>query len=129
MKTRTPERAEFLANVLATAIEHNGYGFPGIVEWKFDHKNPSETFAVIYDRYEAEYPDATGEQWRVTVDTIAKGFGVIRQNFEKNGSAHYAVWVRDLMLANRTNGDDGDYDVVGALYVLESAIFGEGRYA
>lgn len=130
MTKRSPEREKFLSDLLVTAIEHMSYGFPATLEYKPEPDGePGASYAVIYDRYEEDEPwDADDswkpkESWRVDIDTMAKGLGVVRR-IEKP-----ANWVRDLLLADRTNGDDGDYDVVGALLVLECAIFGKPMYA
>lgn len=124
---RTHERTQFLADVLVTAIEHCGYGFPGIVKYEpMIDGDSADTYAVIYDRYAEEEYDTTEDVKRVTylvtIDTIAKGFGIIGKMKANNDL------MRDLMLANRTNGDDGDVDVIGALAVLECALFGDVVY-
>lgn len=82
--TRTPERIAFLSDVLTTAIEHAGYGFPGIVQYP-DVKSPADVYTVIYDRYE-EQPDGTDhwqptQTWRVDIDTIAHGIGVLKAKY------------------------------------------------
>ncbi len=126
MKRRTPERAQFLADMLTTAIEHGGYGFTANVDYVWDVADPHDVYAVVYDRHEAEDdPSARDKTWRIDIDTMAKGLGIVR----KMDDATHAQWVRDLKLADRTNGDDGDYDVIGALLVLECALFGRGVYA
>lgn len=123
MTKRSPAREQFLSDVLVTAIEHAGYGFPGIVEYKPEPDDkPADSYAVIHNRYEE-----SSETWKVDIDTIAKGFGVIRKTYR--GQPDTAGWLRDVILADRTNGDDGDIDVVGALLVLECAIFGKATYA
>lgn len=133
MKQRTPERIEFLYFLMHAAIDHAGYGFPETTERHFNDDAQSESYAVIFDRYEAEEswvktsgwrpenwkPETT---WRVDIDMMAKGLGIARK------LADVSPWVKDLLLADRTNGDDGDYDVVGALLVLECAIFGKPTY-
>lgn len=127
VEARTDQRAQFLSDVLVTAIEHSGYGFPGIIEYEPEPDGDArKSYAVIYDRYEAEDSDKAPEQtWRIDIDTMAKGLGIVR----KMSRATHAEWVADLQDADRTNGDDGDYDVVGALLVLECALFGKGVYA
>jgi hypothetical protein len=121
---RTAEREQFLSDVLITAIEHMGYGFPGIVEYEpAIDGNPADAYAVIYDRYEDDLPDRT---WRIDIDTMAKGLGIVRK-LPNDGPV--AQWVKDVIAADRTNGDDGDIDVIGALLVLECAIFGAPTYA
>lgn len=124
-RKRSPERAQFLADVLTTAIEHSGYGFPGVIEYIWDVPNPADAYAVIIDRYE-EDNGTRSERWRVTVDTIAKGFGIVRKKYGSDVQAGSNL--ADLLLADRTNGDDGDVDVIGALAVLECALFGEITY-
>lgn len=120
---RTPERAQFLSDLLVTAIEHAGYGFPEVVEYVVEPQgDPAGTYAVITNRYEDE--DET--TYRVDLDTIAKGLGIARK---LPATGPVAEWVRELLTADRTNHEDGDYDVVGALLVLECALFGEPTYA
>lgn len=127
MVKRSAERQQFLSDLLVTAIEHAGYGFPGIVEYEPEpNGNPALSFAVIYDRYDEENEGAEPKTWRVDIDTMAKGLGIARK---LPAGGEVADWVRDLLLSDRTNGDDGDYDVLGALLVLECALFGEPTYA
>lgn len=116
-------RAKFLSDLIVTAIEHRGYGFPGIITYAVEPKgNPRSTIAIIFDRYED--PNGVGEQWTVNLDTMARGLQVVQAMDPET----HADWVRELQLADRTNGEDGGYDVNGALLVLECALFGEGTY-
>lgn len=120
MSTRSPARKQFLTDLLITAIEHAGYGFPEDLSYQPDGDDPH---AFIIDRYESEGLRIDElEQYYVDLDTMAHGLGIIRD------WNHKAEWVKDLLLADRTNGDDGDYDVIGALAVLECALFGEVVY-
>lgn len=135
-RTRSPERIEFLSNLLCAAIENGGYGFFRTVTWHCPPSNPAAWQAVIAD------PDDGGKQYRITLDTMAKGLGVIRRaivatsddgTFYHNAETFERLYVpsdarRELLLADRTDGDDGDYDVVGALAVLECALFGRVVY-
>lgn len=149
VKTRTPEREQFLADLLCGAIEHCGYGFPGVAEWHCPDGRPGEWYALIVDRYDED--DNTVH--RVDLDTMAKGLGIIRRAFvatdgvptkyQPSGSGdaiyvHPTTWERlylgselrsDLLECDRSNGDEGDYDVIGALAVLECAMFGSVTYA
>ena len=148
-KERTPERIEFLHDLMVTAIENYGYGWFDVLEYEGDG---ADIRAVIRQQEEDE-----PETFTVDIDTMAKGLGVIRSAVEKDFPAK--VWDRDahmhvdgteralanaktgdrlefggkprkmLLLADRTNGEDGDYDVLGALAVLECALFGQVRYA
>lgn len=132
-RTRTRKREQFLADNLARAMEHGGYGFPTCVEYYTPDGKPGEWFAVIEDRYTEEGEEEYGTTWRVDLETVAKGFGVIRRWHAGDGTHDDdwkpARWVKDLLLADRTNGADGDIDVIGALAVLECALFGKVVYA
>lgn len=121
MSARSAQRKQFLTDLLITAIEHAGYGFPEALVYEPDADQPH---AVIIDRYESEgLRIGELEQYWVTLDTMAHGLEVLRKSTDNP-----ADWVKELMLASRTNGDDGDYDVIGALAVLECALFGEVVY-
>lgn len=141
---RSPERIAWLTNLLIDAIEHAGYGFPGAVE--YEPNDDGTAYAVIYDRFEEDDDPNTPpkETWRIDLDTMAKGLGIIRNavmkevendgpvphNKDTGDRLYFGGEVRrQLLLADRTNGDDGDYDVFGALAVLECAIFGHVMYA
>jgi hypothetical protein len=126
MTKRSPEREEFLAGILTTAIEHGGYGFPGVVEYKWEGREPADVYAVIVDRYVEDDDPEYGKHWRVDIGTIAHGFAVFRDNVKDLQTP--ADWVRALLVHDRTNGEDGDADVIGALAVLECALFGEIVY-
>lgn len=121
MATRSPERKQFLTDLLCTAIEHAGYGFPEALVYEPDADQPH---AFIIDRYESEgVADGDLEQYRIDLDTMAHGLRVIEKWDRKPD------WAVELLVASRTNGDDGDYDVIGALAVLECALFGQVTYA
>lgn len=140
LRKRSAQRNEFLAFLLITAIEHAGYGFPAVIEYEYNENAPEATFAVIGNRYESD-----NEKYTVTLDTMAKGLGIIRNAIpatdESGNETHYVnaeTFERlyfggeartELLLADRTNSDDGDYDVIGALAVLECALFGSVVYA
>lgn len=129
MKARSAERIGFLADLLITAIEHNGYGFPGVVEYKAPTDRPADTYAVIYNRYDVEEWDGEGPNprtvtWRVDIDTMAKGIGVLRKKYGTDASQY----MKDLFEASGEN-DASITDVVGALAVLEAAILGDVTYS
>lgn len=137
MTAQSPKRVDFLYWLLVTAINHDGYGFFDNEEFITDGRLPdANVCAVIRDRL-------TGTQYRVAIDTMAKGLGVLRTaerrtidgdevrvNAKTGQRLFFAghLW-SDLMTADVTNGDDGDYDVIGALAVLECALFGYVKYA
>lgn len=150
-RTRTPARVQFLADVLATAIESSGYGAFTCTEWHCPDGGEAEWFALL--TWPAGSPPTTtlgsepGQTHRVDIETMARGLGIIAgavaredprypadgpvpHNAATGQRLYFGGKTRDaLNLANRTNGDDGDIDVVGALAVLECAHFGCVVYA
>ncbi len=116
-RTRSLERAQFLADVLVTAVEHQGYGFIEIVDYEPD---PADTaFAVIRDRYEQDNeqdPDAyLASERRIDIDAIAHGIGIITRAVPMDVPSHDRpvslvrgqTWVPPVMervLCNPTTG-------------------------
>ncbi len=57
-RQRSKERNHFLAGVLDGALSHDGHGFPGQVEYRWEGREDDGTvYAVIYDRYEDTHLD------------------------------------------------------------------------
>jgi hypothetical protein len=139
---RSAKRTEFLTDLLITAIENYGYA-PWMVVDEYD---PDKGTALIQEVDEDGNHEAT---FQITLDTMAHGLGIIRNAvlrvpdqpglFDTEPVRHNAKtderlfvsgdMARRLALAYRSNGEDGDYDVVDALAVLECAIFGAVKYA
>lgn len=135
---RTPARIEFLVDVLTTAIENYGYGQFETDDYK--HSDGAESFATI------RFYDDPENIHRVTLDTLAHGLTVIRDAVKrdaetfpagdtvlhnaKTGQRLYmsSEMRANILLADHTNGDDGDLDVVDALAILECALFGAVTY-
>jgi hypothetical protein len=132
---RSGERERFLRDLFVTAIENYGHGFFYTDDYVWDVP-PREAYAVIVDK------DDPAKTWRIGIDTMARGLAVIRaaRQVSRDGETfrvdahgdrlYFGGRVRvDLLKAERTNGADGDYDVIGALAVLECALFGRVVYA
>lgn len=135
MANRSEERKEFLSDLLDTALDHRGYGQFSVGEFTDD-------YAVIHFHESGD----EGGSHTVTLDTMARGLAVIRNavlrdldGYEAGSKVPHNVVTgqrlffggqarRDLLEADRTNGLDGDYDVIGALAVLECALFGRVIY-
>lgn len=139
---RSPERQQFLASVLTTAIE-GGISYWATVEsytW-FDpdlaggHATPgpggtANARAVIFETEDDLLAENTDNEpaarHTVTVDTIATGMARFRTIYTNLPRHHY---IRQALLADRTNGEDGDYDADIADIVLQLGVFGEVVYA
>lgn len=134
----TGDRAGFLADLLITAIENCGYGQFETLAYNSDPA--TGTCATI--RFEDD-----DQVHRVNPDTMAHGLATIRtadlrvddkhpadglilHNTTTGQRLYMSSKMRDaLMLCDRTNGDEGDYDVIDALAVLEIALLGAVTYA
>lgn len=144
-RNRTDARNQFLADMLCTAVEHQGYGAFSVSAYRWDGIPVRDTYAVIrFSDCEATECDGKCRSHRITLDTIAKGIAVIRnaqwvsragqsEGYFSNAVTGQRLYFggearRELLLASRTNGDDGDYDVIGALAVVECALFGRVVY-
>lgn len=121
-RARSDARRAFLADTLSTAIEG------GISYWAsvraYHVADPTlwetDTETNAYAEVRAE-DNAT---WHVvTLDTMARGWSLYRG--QTMSGADYG---KQAMLANRTNGADGDYDADIADNVLQLGIFGEIIY-
>lgn len=146
MTKRSAARTQFLINIMITAVEHNGYGFIDV-----DAYDPDSGTATVSDRYDDE--DYT--QWYLNPDVIAKGLAVIRDARPQDVTTTYCEgteWEhsetvsvlhnadtdqrlylstgarREILLADRTNGEEGDLDVIDCLAVVECALFGAVTY-
>lgn len=119
---RTDKRTEFLSDVLVTAVEG------GINYWASVSEYDPDAGTV---RVHEWHPD-TGETEDgyakegvlVTLDDIARGIGVLRRDDKLPLTGYW----HDFWKADRTNGEDGDYDAGHADCVVQAAIFGEVVY-
>lgn len=124
-RPRTDKRKEFLTDLLTTAVEGGINYWAGVIRYKWDTDTGTalgEAFVDLYETEEAydKKPEDI-EVFHVTIDTIAHGIGILREKH-----AHYppkAFWEAD-----RTNGEDGDYDAGDADAILQAGLFGEVVY-
>jgi len=141
MKARTAEREEFLLDCLTGAIECGTAGSFFVNDYRWENLSPSEAFAVI------EYEDEPDKEHRITIETIAKGIGVIAtselreitEGYDKgsrvlhNAETGERLYLgesrkREILLTSRTNADEGDLDVIDYLAIMECALFGRVVY-
>lgn len=140
MRPRSDRRNEFLTDILTGAIENGGHGWFSVDEYKWESVPLGGAYALVTDEEE-------DEQHRIDLDVIAKGLGVIRDaelrevsdydgshkvpHNKSTGERMYLGQDRraEIMLADRTNGEDGDLDVIDYLAVVECGLFGKVVYA
>lgn len=121
--TRTAERKQFLFDVFVTALEGGVNYWADVEGYHWSNPDGSEDLdgfrATITDREEP------GGQLVVDADVIARGIGRFEPLARQRGADDY--W-RQFLAANRTNGDDGDYDATVADVIVQLALFGEIVY-
>ena len=117
MAKRSEKRVEFLNDLLTDAIEGS------INHWleSIDAKlvKPSDDATSWYYEY-AKIVDLDGDEHTITLDTIVKGMQfIVKRNAERD---------KDLILCNRTNGDEGDYDALDCDKIVQFGLYGELVY-
>lgn len=123
MTKRSEAREQFLKDVLITAVEG------GINYWSAVSDYDPDAGTVKVHEYEPD--EGETDQWgyaevgvTVDLDSIAKGIGVLNGKGEAWRTGYWAEFWR----ANRTNGEDGDYDAEIADVIVQTALFGEVVY-
>jgi hypothetical protein len=126
---RSPERVQFLKDVLITAVE-GGINYWGAVA---DY-DPDAGTVTVYEMEEGEFDPGTGYveypdnyvPHKVTIETIAHGIAVLLEQRKGHDPKNY--W-HQFVIANRTNGEDGDYDAGQADDILQAGLFDTVVYA
>ena len=120
MNARSVDRAEFLGDIIITAVEG------GIGHWAvcrgYDYEDPYvEIGEVDFDDPYAEYPE---DEWRgIDINTIAKGIGRVKDpEFRVNDV------IRKNVIAANTKNDAGMIDAESADVIVQAALFGEIVY-
>lgn len=122
---RTPEREEFLADILTTAVEGGINSWAEVTEYKWEGLAHRDYFAVIVDAEDDDFPPT-----KITIHTIAKGIDVIKGlDYQPNYFGDGGSYWRTFLEAYRTNGEDGDYDAIVADWIVQAGIFGEIVYS
>lgn len=118
--SRTPQRLQFLQDVLTTAIEGGVNYWATVTEYRWEHLPVGDAFAVLFDT------EGDNEKHRVDVDVVAKGIGVLTG--ARTGDRWKGTYWQQFVAANRTNGDQGDYDADIADQIVQAGLFGEVVY-
>lgn len=127
--TRSPERTQFLVDVLSTAVE------VGISYWAEtihvedrtgttpagDNLDPNGAGGTCYTAIIRDLE--TGDEHTVSIETIARGASRLASASIDNDLA------RDFREANRSNGDRGDIDAANADMALQVGLFGDLIYS
>lgn len=129
-RQRTDERKQFLTDVLTTAVEGGINYWAAVSGYRWDVPL-GEARVDVWESEEAD--DDFGTHWpsdyvpkHVTIDTIAHGIAVLTE--QRKDAQPGSYWRSGFLAANRTNGDEGDYDAGIADDILQAGIFGEVVY-
>lgn len=140
MTTRTAERLEALSYILSDGLSYSWFEVSA-------HDSDAVTATVWVDDEDDE-EGTYGRKVTVDADDVARGLRMVREYFNGerelyNGEWNYYLekdpnwkpskgstdsYLYQLILFDRTNGEDGDYDANTADMVMQYAIFGEVRY-
>lgn len=140
-KVRSAERVEFLTDILTGAIESGSAGWFVVHEYRWQDMG-ADAYAVI----ESDAIEDDDTKFRIDLDVIARGLGVIRNavlridskspndgevlhNVKTGERLYLSVSARkNIMLADRTNAEDGDLDVIDYFAIVECGLFGAVVY-
>jgi hypothetical protein len=124
---RSPERKEFLTNVLVTAVEGGINYWADIEEYRID-EIPDPVFPGLTKWVGGSVKvrdfEGTGGKWHtVTLDTIARGIRVVTTP-DFNLNRQMKSWIRD----GNAENDSGDIDCWCADAIVQAAVLGEVVY-
>lgn len=122
MTKRSAARVEFLSDVLTTAVEGGINYWASVSAYRWDTPNPDEIGVTVHVDDEDDWPT---EGKRVTLDTIAHGIAVLKASGGPSspGEEYPGSYWKEFLLADRTNGEDGDYDAGIADCILQAGLF------
>jgi hypothetical protein len=127
MTERSEKRTEFLKDLLVTAVETYGY-----TPWfQFGNYDPDNGTVDVYTWKDDTDDEETGNYsdgpYPVDLDKLASALGKYVKDVMALQNPH-KTYAYQLVLADRTNGDEGDFDVTTADSVLQIAVFGKEIY-
>lgn len=128
MARRSDARTEFLSDVMTTAVEGGINHWASVSEYRWDRdKHAADAIGVTIHDDSDEGDDF--ESKRITLDDIASAIAKIRANKDDAFAfAHSGGYWVQFWLADRTNGEDGDYDAGIADTIVQVAVHGEVVY-
>lgn len=123
MTTRSPEREEFLSDILITAVE-GGTGYWAQAS-NYNHTPAANAHVTLHEFEEDD--NGVNPQHEVDLDTIEKGLKLYLNWLLKV----YGEWSMELISKQHEviNNDAGEFDAEVADVIVQFAIFGEIKYA
>lgn len=128
---RSEERADFLATIVTTAVEGGINYWSHVSGYRWGYRSlgqsdgqPLPADVQPYAECVVHVDDEDGEPLDLNIDVAARGLRLIR---EGKVSLNESIR-RGIMLADRTNGDDGDIDAGDADCIVQAGLFREIVY-
>jgi hypothetical protein len=130
MTARSTERAQFLADIITTAVEGgiNSWAHVDSYRWHDDtlcdpgcKHGPGDPWARA-----TLVADDDGAQFDLTADQVARALGLIRDG--NAADLELGDGLRLLILHADRKNDAGDIDAIGASAIVEIAWFGKVTY-
>lgn len=126
MSNDTTNRDEFLEEILDAA----GQGHAEFMElegWSEAH-GPGPNYTIIDDGIEDG-----NDKFLVTLATVRRGFGIIAKAKHTEANETDVKYLPDsqrkrINEINKSNGDDGDYDAIDAMAIVEIGLWGAVTY-
>lgn len=123
---RSQARKQFLFDLFTTAIE-GGINYWAEVEgYRCSLDGTKEDLDGFYATITRSEGDWDGEK-RIDIEVIDRGLALFRQQVSdgKIGYPGGGDYFEQLVVADQSDGDDGDYDACGADCVVQLGLFGE----
>lgn len=140
MTTRTAERLEALSYILSDGLSYSWF--------QVDTLNDEVCTAVVWVDGDDDEEGGYSRRVEVGPDDVARGLRMVGEYFNGERELYKGEWdyarkqdpnwfpskgstdsyLYQLILFDRTNGEEGDYDANTADMVMQFAIFGEVRY-
>lgn len=142
--TRTEERLKTLSYILCDGLSYSWFRCT-----ELDDEACTATVHVDTGEYDDETGESIFEKHEVTANDVARGLRMVREYFNGERELYNGQWdyyrrmkgpdwtpnkgskedyLYQLILFDRTNGEEGDYDANTADMVMQYALLGEVRY-
>jgi hypothetical protein len=141
MTTRTPERLEALGYILSDGLSYSWFQVEEL-------DDEAVTATVWTGDDDSDEEDEFTVKHEITADDVARGLRMVREYFNGERELYNGQWdhyraedpdwtptkgstdsyLHQLIVFDRTDGADGDYDADTADMVMQYAILGEVRY-
>lgn len=125
MATRSPERTEFLSDILIAATGGIGYwaqvAEPESLLEKVRSRTPIESIRLTDQ-------EDSSKAHTVTLDDVARGLSLLSSGTLNYSNMGYSETPARLRALDKSDGDDSDYDASDADAIVQAAIFGEVVY-